>query len=83
MLVAFGAIVAARMILLLGGLGAFVVVVMALRDPTPMMLAVAMSYDIFVFIPLVWLSYVQGLGHANSTGVARRSGDLHPGGDQG
>jgi hypothetical protein len=61
---------------------------MALRDPSAMMLAVAMSYDIFVFIPLVWLSYVQnlqgiGITDGNGTGFARRSGDLDPGGDQG
>jgi hypothetical protein len=82
MLVAFGAIVASRLILLLGGLGAFVVVVMALRDPSPMMLAVAISYDVFVFIPLVWLTW-QGAGHGNGPGITRRSRDLDPGGHQG
>jgi len=72
--VAFGAIVAARLILLLGGLGAFVVVVMALREPSPMMLAAALSYDIFVFIPLVWLSYAQwarGADDGNGAGGPR------------
>lgn len=53
-------VVSARGLLLLCAGGAFALAFGALRDPQPLRLAAAGSYDLLVFLPAVWLASKRG-----------------------
>lgn len=57
---ALATVLSARLILLLAGIGAFVLAYLALQQPTPPALIACAIYDIAIFAPLVWLYAKQG-----------------------
>ena len=54
-LTAIAALLAARFLLLLASIGAFVLAYMAIANPDAYRLAITVVYDIFVVGPLTWL----------------------------
>lgn len=53
-------VVAARAVLFLAAVGAFVLAWVALRDPQPLRLGAAGMFDLLVFLPAVWLAAKKG-----------------------
>ena len=51
-----GSLLAARLIMLLSTMGAFVLAYLTIQNPDPMRLAACLVYDIFVMGPLVYLT---------------------------
>jgi hypothetical protein len=62
---AIATVLAIRLQLLLALLGAFVLAIMAMRDPSYLALAVLLVYSGLTVIPLVWLAWP-----GKKTGVA-------------
>ena len=57
---AIAALLAVRMLLLLSGIGAFILHYLAVQNPDMMKLMTAGAYDLLVFIPLTYLYVTRG-----------------------
>lgn len=60
MVMAIATVVSARLILLLAGIGAFVLAFLSLPNPSTAALMVNGIYDLVVFVPLIWLYASKG-----------------------
>lgn len=59
-IMALATVLSARLILLLAGIGAFVLAYFALQQPTNAALTACAIYDLTIFAPLVWLYATKG-----------------------
>ena len=59
-LTAIATLLSARFLLLIAGIGAFVLHFLAVQNPDTMKLLTAVGYDLLVFMPLTWLYATRG-----------------------